>query len=377
MTLHERVIRFADDGARGRAAAVVSRVFVGIGAVSRLLDGVAESGARRGVVIADGAVAATVAAEVESGLSARGLTTALIAVPAGETSKSAAEAVRLWEALAGLPADRATHVIAVGGGVVGDLAGFVAATFVRGLPVWQVPTTLVAQVDSAIGGKTGINLAAGKNLVGAFWQPVGVACDPAALATLPDREYRSGLAEVVKYGVILDSELFVWLEDSVDSILAREPAAITHLVGRCVDLKATVVEADEFERSGLRAILNYGHTIGHAIENLAGYGRLLHGEAVAMGMTAAARLALATGRLPVEIARRQAALLARFGLPLAPVGIAGLSVEGIVEALSRDKKSLHGRVRFILPTDLGRVGIVDDLDSGLVREVVADLLSGS
>jgi 3-dehydroquinate synthase len=328
-------------------------------------------------VIADGAVAATVAVEVESGLSARGLTTALIAVPAGETSKSAAEAVRLWEALAGLPADRATHVIAVGGGVVGDLAGFVAATFVRGLQVWQVPTTLVAQVDSAIGGKTGINLAAGKNLVGAFWQPVGVACDPASLATLPDREYRSGLAEVVKYGVILDRELFVWLEESVDSILARELAAISHVVGRCVDLKATVVEADEFERSGLRAILNYGHTIGHAIENLAGYGQLLHGEAVAMGMTAAARLALATGRLPVEIARRQAALLARLGLPLAPVGIAGLSVEGIVEALSRDKKSLHGRVRFILPADLGRVGIVDDLDSGLVREVVADLLSGS
>lgn len=376
MTLHERVIRFADDGARGRAAPAVSRVFVGIGAVSRLLDGVVEAGARRGVVIADGAVAATVAAEVEAGLSARGLTTALIAVPAGETSKSAAEAVRLWEALAGLPADRATHVIAVGGGVVGDLAGFVAATFVRGLPVWQVPTTLVAQVDSAIGGKTGINLATGKNLVGAFWQPVGVACDPASLATLPDREYRSGLAEVVKYGVILDRELFVWLEESVDSILAREPAAISHVVGRCVDLKATVVEADEFERSGLRAILNYGHTIGHAIENLAGYGRLLHGEAVAMGMTAAARLALVTGRFPVEIARRQAALLARFGLPLAPVGIAGLSVEGIVEALSRDKKSLHGRVRFILPTDLGHVGIVDDLDPGLVREVVADLLSG-
>jgi 3-dehydroquinate synthase len=363
----EREIRFSG----GRTCQVV----VGPGAIKPLVAKIAATGARRVVVIADAAVAAGPAAALSAALQAAGVATTTLTVPSGEPAKSAAEVVRLWEALAGIPADRATQVVAVGGGVVGDLAGFVAATFVRGLPVWQVPTTLMAQVDSSIGGKTGINLAAGKNLVGAFWQPLGVACDAETMATLPDREYRSGLAEVVKYGVILDADFFTWLEAHAGEILARNAAAVSHVVARCVDLKARVVEEDEQERSGLRAILNYGHTVGHALETLAGYGTLLHGEAVAIGMTAAARIALATGRWGVEPARRQASLLARFDLPLAaPRGLPPIATADILAAMGRDKKTLHGKVRFILPTAIGRVEIADDVDAAIVRQIVAELI---
>lgn len=367
MAFYQREIRFSG----GRTC----HVTVGPGAILPLADRIAAAGARRAVVIADEAIAAGPAATAAASLQSAGTAVTTLAVPSGERSKSAAETVRLWEALAALPADRATHVIAVGGGVVGDLAGFVAATFVRGLPVWQVPTTLVAQVDSAIGGKTGINLAAGKNLVGAFWQPLGVACDSETLASLPDREFRSGLAEVVKYGVILDAPLFAWLESHAAEVLARDPAALAHVVARCVDLKARVVEADEHERTGLRAVLNYGHTVGHALEKLAGYGTLLHGEAVAIGMAAAARIAAATKRWGLDDVQRQDALLARFGLPLkAPTGLDGPIVERTRAAMALDKKSLHGRVRFVLPTAIGRVELTDDVDSATLDAVLQTVL---
>jgi 3-dehydroquinate synthase len=367
VAFYEREIRFS--------GGCTCHVMVGPGAIQPLTTRIAAAGARRMVVIADVAVAAGPAASVAAGLEASGAAVTTLTVPSGERSKSAAETVRLWEALAALPADRATHVVAVGGGVVGDLAGFVAATFVRGLPVWQVPTTLVAQVDSAIGGKTGINLAAGKNLVGAFWQPVGVACDSDTLASLPDREFRSGLAEVVKYGVILDAPLFSWLEAHAAEVLTRDPAALAHVVSRCVDIKARVVEEDEHERTGLRAVLNYGHTVGHALEALAGYGALLHGEAVAIGMAAAARRAAGTGRWTVDEVQRQNSLLARFGLPLtAPPGLEEPVVERALAVMARDKKSLHGRVRFILPTAIGRVELTDDVDSSLLEAVLRDVL---
>jgi len=332
---------------------------------------VAAAGAARAIVVADSAVADTHAARVARGLAAAGVAAETIAVPAGEASKSAAEAARLWDACGRLAVDRHTHVVAVGGGVVGDLAGFVAATFARGLAVWQVPTTLVGQVDSAIGGKTGINLAAGKNLVGAFWQPRGVIADIEALETLPDREFTSGLAEVVKYGMILDAAFFEWLEAHAADLRARAPAAVAHAVERSAALKAGVVERDERELTGLRAVLNYGHTFGHAYETASGYGTLLHGEAVAIGMARAARLAERLGRIPADVVHRQDGLLAALGLPTAAAAAGPRAVEELLTIMTRDKKSIAGRLRFVLPSRIGSVELVEGVPLDLVRAVLA------
>ena len=330
-----------------------------------------DAGARRGVIIADTGVLATHAAAVDGALRHAGLETMTIPVHRGESSKSIEEAERIWEAMAEAAVDRGTHVVAVGGGVVGDLAGFVAATFARGLPLWQVPTTLVAQVDSAIGGKTGINLRGGKNLVGAFWQPRGVLADIDTLRTLPDREYVSGLAEVVKYGVILDESLFERLESRTAAILGRDPAEVGAIVRRSAELKASVVARDEHERTGLRAILNYGHTFGHAYENATGYGTLLHGEAVAIGMSDAAELAVRIGRIPADLARRQDALLTSLSLPIRlPPGPKPSPAE-LVALMARDKKSLNGQLRFILPARLGEVELVDGVDPAVVLDLLA------
>jgi len=336
------------------------------------------AGAVRAVVVGDSAVAATHGQAVAASLAAAGVAPLSVGVPAGETSKSPAAATALWEEFARLGVDRGTHVVAVGGGVVGDLAGFVAATFMRGLPSWQVPTTLVAQVDSAVGGKTGINLAAGKNLVGAFWQPQGVVADIDTLATLPRREFVSGLAEVVKYGMILDAEFFAWLEEHAAALLARDPAAVLHAVTRSVQLKSAVVEADERETGGARAALNYGHTFGHALETVCGYGRLLHGEAVALGMARAARLAAALGRLAPEIVARQDRLLDRLSLP---VSLDRLdpppSVSDLVAAMRLDKKAVGGGIRFVLPDRIGRVQIVQDVaEPEIVGVLAAGLKAG-
>lgn len=247
--------------------------------------------------------------------------------------------------------------------MVGDLAGFVAAGFARGLPCWQIPTTLVAQVDSAIGGKTGINLPAGKNLVGAFWQPQGVVADIDTLTTLPNREFISGLAEVVKYGMILDAEFFAWLESHADAIVAREPAAITPVVQRSAELKAYVVERDEREQTGLRACLNYGHTFAHAFETATGYGTLLHGEAVSLGMVAAARLACSLGRIDEAVVTRQQRLLEQLGLPLVTDSLGGISDDTLLAIMARDKKTLNGQLRFVLPDRIGHVELVEDIDA--------------
>ena len=294
---------------------------------------------------------------------------AVVTVPAGEPSKSLAETARLYSQLAVRAADRKTPVIAVGGGVVGDLAGFVAATYNRGLPLVMVPTTLLAMVDSSVGGKVGINLLEGKNLVGAFHQPACVWIDTAVLETLPDREYCSGLAEVVKYGVILDAEFFAWLETNVDAILRREPAAVAHVVARSCRLKADVVEQDEREETGLRAVLNYGHTFAHAFEAVGGYGAWLHGEAVAAGMVCASRLAERRGLIGPEVIARQVALLKRFELPTARRP--EWDVGGLLAVMRRDKKNVGGRLRFILPTRIGHVALFDDVLDSLVEEVLA------
>ena len=341
---------------------------IGAGVIGEIGAAVARREGRRAVVISDAAVARHAAAATAS-LTAAGIDTTAVAVPSGEASKSLAEAGRLWDALAANATDRQTHLVAVGGGVVGDLAGFVAATFARGLPVWQVPTTLVAQVDSAIGGKTGINLAAGKNLVGCFWQPSGVIADIDTLATLPDREFTSGLAEVVKYGMILDAEFFAWLEGHAADLVAREPRSLVHAVERSAALKAQVVSADEREETGLRAVLNYGHTFAHAFETAAGYGTLLHGEAVSIGMACAARLAERLGRISSDIVTRQDALLAACRLPLAVPALTA-STDDLLAIMARDKKSLAGRLRFILPDRIGHVELVADIDPRLVASVV-------
>jgi 3-dehydroquinate synthase len=264
-------------------------------------------------------------------------------------------------------ADRQSVVIAVGGGVVGDLAGFVAATFARGLAFFQVPTTLLAQVDSSVGGKTGINLPGAKNMVGAFWQPAGVLIDVQTLATLPDREFRAGLAEVVKYGVILDSEFFAYLEQHADEINRRDQTALMHIVARSCRLKADVVEADERETTGLRSVLNYGHTFCHALEAATGYETLLHGEAVAIGMHCAARLAERLGRVDETFVARQHALLTAFGLPVA---VPDVEASELVRFMRRDKKAVAGHLRFVLPTRIGHVELVDGVKADDVRKVL-------
>lgn len=305
---------------------------------------------------------------VQAALAARAFRTGFTTVPAGETSKSMVELSSLYDALYELAADRKTCVVAVGGGVIGDLAGFAAATYNRGLPLLMVPTSLLAMVDSSVGGKTGINHTKGKNLIGSFHQPSGVWIDLAYLSTLPEREYLSGLAEVVKYGVILDAEFFAYLETNASPIRERKPDALLHIVSRCCRLKADVVERDEHELTGLRAVLNYGHTFAHAFETCAGYGTVLHGEAVSMGMGYAAKLAEKRKLIDADFVRRQETLLGNLGLPIS-LGTAHPTDE-LIAVMRRDKKAVAGQMRFILPTRLGEVKLFDDVPEPLVRDVL-------
>jgi 3-dehydroquinate synthase len=291
-----------------------------------------------------------------------------IILPDGEPQKSLAVAASLYDQLVDRHADRRTLIVAVGGGVIGDLAGFVAATFNRGLPLLMVPTTLLAMVDSSVGGKVAVNHPKAKNLIGVFHQPIGVWIDTATLATLPDRDYRSGLAEVVKYGVILDPDFFAWLEANADAVLKRDPEAVRHVVTRCCRLKADVVEKDEREESGLRAALNYGHTFGHAFETAAGYGGWLHGEAVAAGMICASCLAERLGRIGPEVTQRQRVLLEKFGLPTRPQP---WPVAQLLTTMRSDKKVVAGRLRLVLPSRLGAVELVDNIAEADVLAALA------
>jgi 3-dehydroquinate synthase len=287
----------------------------------------------------------------------------VIVIEPGESNKSLGSALTLWQGLLQLGADRKTVLVAVGGGVIGDLAGFVAATYARGIRFFQIPTTLLAQVDSSVGGKVGINLPEAKNMVGSFLQPLGVLIDTATLDSLPDREFRSGLGEVVKYGVILDAPFFETLEASVSAIHARDHEVLVGLVARCCRLKADVVEQDEHEETGLRAALNYGHTFAHAFETLSGYGTLLHGEAVAIGMLCASRLAERMGRVDGQFTARQHELLLALGLP---IEVPKLDDEKILATMMHDKKTQHGRLRLVLPARLGHVEIVEDVDPSAI-----------
>lgn len=323
------------------------------------------------VVITDQNVEKSHGRQVLESLDAAGARVDLVVLEPGEATKSVSDAEQLWQILLESGADRQTVVVAVGGGVVGDLAGFVAATYARGLDFIQIPTTLLAQVDSSVGGKVGINLPGAKNMVGAFWQPRGVLIDTDTLNTLPPREYRAGLAEVVKYGVILDADFFSYLEDHLGSLKDRRPEVIRHIILRSCQMKTGVVLADERETTGLRAILNYGHTFCHALEAVTSYGRFLHGEAVAIGMHAAARLAHRLGRVDAHFVARQAALLQALELPIqAP---ADLDRQALVEAMARDKKSVQGKLRFVLPSRLGHVELVDGVEADQARQAFDEL----
>ncbi|MBI1831568.1 MAG: 3-dehydroquinate synthase [Planctomycetes bacterium] len=304
---------------------------------------------------------------VQSSLSAAGFRAGLVIRAAGESQKSLESAAQLYDALLDLPADRRTLVVAVGGGVIGDLAGFVAATYARGIPLLMVPTTLLAMVDSSVGGKVGVNHPRAKNMIGAFHQPIGVFIDVSTLDTLPEREFKSGLAEVVKYGVILDAEFFAHLEKNVDAILKRDPAAIQRIVLRSCELKAKIVEQDEREETDVRAKLNYGHTFAHAFETAGGYGTWLHGEAVSAGMVCASRLAQRRGLVAREITERQCQLLQKFSLPTAPLR---WPIEELLATMRKDKKAVGGRMRFILPTRLGEVETFGDVPEADVRAVL-------
>lgn len=327
---------------------------IGAGMLAGVTDFVGRrGGARHVAIVTDSVVDGLYADAVADRFVEEGVESQVLVVEAGESSKSIDVVADLWQTMLDEGCDRQTVVIAVGGGVVGDIAGFVAATFARGLRFFQVPTTLLAQVDSSVGGKTGVNLEGAKNMVGCFWQPEGVLIDTDVLATLPEREYRAGLAEVVKYGVILDADLFAYLEQNADAILDRRADALRHIIQRSCRLKADVVEADEREESGERAKLNYGHTFGHALEAATGYSELLHGEAVAIGMTCAARLGERTGRIDAAAVDRQLALLRRFGLPTSVPEDIDL---GELSALMwRDKKVRDGQIHFVLPSRIGAV----------------------
>jgi len=288
-------------------------------------------------------------------------------VASGETSKSIEMLGKLWDWMLASGTDRRTVLVAIGGGVVGDLAGFAAASYARGIRLVQIPTTLLSMVDSSVGGKTGVNLAGGKNMVGAFWQPSLVVIDTATLDSLDDRTYRSGLGEVVKYGVIEDADFFAWLEENADALLRRDPLAVAHAISRSCRIKAAVVADDERETSGRRAILNYGHTFAHAIEATAGYGSMLHGEAVAIGMAMAGRLAHSLGRVDDDFVSRQDALMAACGLP---TRWADADPEQMLPVMKTDKKVAHASLRFVLPTRIGHVEMVACDSLSLIEDAI-------
>lgn len=329
-----------------------------------------EAGVRGSLaLVQDSQVVKHYGGRVKASLERAGFRVFSIVVPSGEASKSLEQLGALYHAFSKARLDRRSAIVALGGGVVGDLAGFAAASYLRGMDFVQVPTTLLAQVDSSVGGKTGIDLPGGKNLVGAFHQPKLVVADLDTLATLPERDYVAGLAEVIKYGIIADPELFVYLEANREAALAHQPEVLAHLVARSCEIKADVVGKDERE-SGLRAILNYGHTIGHAVEAAAGYGRYLHGEAVAIGTAAANWLSNRVGLLPTVDANRITSLLAAYGLPVRLEE--PLDHEEIVTAMRLDKKTLDGVFQFVLARGIGKVE-VQPLPEELVREALVQI----
>jgi 3-dehydroquinate synthase len=363
--------RMADLLLRYPATRACSRVRIARGALDELGAFVRETaGARRVVVVSDARVARLYGARVLRSLQIAGCAVDLVRFPPGERSKSPRRLAWLWERCAALGLDRGGAVVALGGGVTGDLAGFLAATYLRGVPWVNVPTSLLAQVDSSVGGKTAVNLEAGKNLAGAFHQPVGVLVDPDVLRTLPARQRRAGLAEIVKLGFAADERLFAWLERRADALAAGEPEALTGAVARAVRAKARVVLGDEREREGgSRSALNLGHTTGHALEVVTGYRALLHGEAVALGLRVATALSVREAGLRLEDRIRLEVLLDLFGLPwkLPPVRVARL-----LEAMRGDKKRTARTIRWVLTPRMGHASVPRLISGRLVRAALLE-----
>jgi 3-dehydroquinate synthase len=315
-------------------------------------------------IVTNGVVAPLYLSQVRQALKGARLTE--IVVPDGEQTKSWEVLETVFDALLAARCGRDTLLVALGGGVVGDLAGFAAAVYQRGIPFLQVPTTLLAQVDSSVGGKTAINHARGKNMIGAFHQPRAVISDVSTLDTLPDRELRAGLAEVIKHALALDLAFVDWLERNMEKVLERDRGALTYAVKRCCELKAGIVAADERE-AGVRALLNFGHTFGHAIEAGAGYGSWLHGEAIAAGMVMAAELSLGLNLIGKADVARVRRLIERAGLPLRGPALAP---QRLMELMAGDKKAAQGKLRFVVLEGLGRAALRGELEERRIREAI-------
>ena len=322
----------------------------------------------RAAVVTNETVAPLYADRLEATLAKAGAKVLRVVLPDGEAFKTWQTLNAIFDALLAAQADRKTVVVALGGGVIGDLAGFAAATYQRGIAHVQVPTTLLAQVDSSVGGKTAINHPLGKNMIGAFHQPEAVIADTSVLATLPEREFAAGLAEVVKYGAIFDLEFLAWLEENAERLRQRDAQALEHAIRRSCEIKAEIVALDERE-AGARALLNFGHTFAHAIESASGYGVVLHGEAVATGMALAARFSARLGRASVADAERLVALLERLRLPVA---VPKFPRAVWLEFMGRDKKNEGGRITLILLDALGRASVVKDAPPGELEAFLAE-----
>jgi 3-dehydroquinate synthase len=353
-------------GAKSYAVVVERGVLTTVGARLRAL-GVGS----RAAIVTSASILRLYGKPVTESLEDAGFTVTVVDVPEGESAKTLAVAEQCWNSLLSAGLDRTSTVVALGGGAVGDLAGFVAATYMRGLNFVQVPTTVLAQVDASIGGKTAIDHPTAKNLVGAFYQPRLVLIDTSTAATLPARDFRSGFAEIVKHGIVLDAAYFEDLEQSVRDILARDGGTLERIIGGSCRLKAAVIERDPEEKSELRFALNYGHTIGHALEAATAFGRWTHGEAVSLGIVAEARLAARLGVASAETADRQERLLSALGLP---VRITDVDVDAVLAATRRDKKARDGRVPFVLAPAIGEFRVVYDVGLDDVRAVLTRLV---
>jgi 3-dehydroquinate synthase len=353
-------------GSRSYPIFIGDGILVGLGEHCRRLQL-----GKRCAVITDKKVAPLYGKAALASLRKAGFDPVLLPVPAGETSKRLEMVQWCCDQLARQRLERKSFVVALGGGVVGDLAGFVASAYLRGVTFVQVPTTLLAQVDSSVGGKVGVNLKAGKNLVGAFYQPRFVLCDLATRRTLPPREFHAGLAEVIKYGIIYDDALFACLERDLPLLLRLDARVLAEVVARCCEIKAEVVAQDETE-SGVRAILNFGHTIGHAIEAISGYGKYLHGEAISIGQVAAAKLSeRATGFPPSETMRVQT-LLAQAGLPVS-IKLSPAQQTRLLSAMLLDKKVTGGQIKFVLARKIGQVEPGHQIPAKWIRQVLAEI----
>jgi len=322
---------------------------------------------KRTVIVSNDTIAPLYLKTIETALLSNGYAVDSIIIADGEQYKTLDTFATIQTKLIELACSRDTTIVALGGGVIGDLAGFSASCFQRGIPFVQIPTTLLSQVDSSVGGKTGVNHPLGKNMIGAFYQPNSVYIDTNSLSTLPPREFSAGMAEVIKYGIMYDQNLFVWIEENIDAIRNKEADALKYIIAECCRIKAEVVNLDERE-NGVRALLNLGHTFGHAIEAEQGYGKWLHGEAVAAGMILAARLANMRGWIDVSIVGRISDMLSYFDLPLQ--GPTEMNTADYVKHMQRDKKVLDNQMRFILPTALGKAGVFNDVSAQELEELL-------